>query len=88
MGARARCISAGTRPTESTQRRLAATLRVMLSRFDDYPIHQTPDPVAHPATSDKDVYERYWFNGYSTSGDFYLGAGAALDTDARRASVC
>ena len=37
-----------------------------------------PDPVAHPATSDKDVYERYWFNGYSTSGDFYLGAGAAL----------
>ena len=50
----------------------------MLSRFDDYPIHQTPDPVAHPATSDKDVYERYWFNGYSTSGDFYLGAGAAL----------
>ena len=50
----------------------------MLSRFDDYPIHQTPDPVAHPATSDKDVYERYWFNGYSTSGDLYLGAGAAL----------
>ena len=78
MGARSRCIPAGTRPTESTQRRLTATLRVMLSRFDDYPIHQTPDPVAHPATSDKDVYERYWFNGYSTSGDFYLGAGAAL----------
>ena len=50
----------------------------MLSKFDDFPIHQTPEPVAHPATSDKDVYERYWFNGYSKSGDFYLGAGAAL----------
>ncbi len=49
----------------------------MLSKFDDYPIHQTPDPVAHPATTDKDFYERYWFNGYSRQGDFYLGIGAA-----------
>jgi hypothetical protein len=23
----------------------------MLSRFDDYPIHQTPEPIAHRATS-------------------------------------
>ena len=45
----------------------------MLSRFDDYPIHQTPDPIATPASSDKDVYERYWFNCYSTAGDLYLG---------------
>ncbi len=50
----------------------------MLSKFDDYPIHQTPDPIAHPASSDKDVYERYWFNGYSRSGDMYLGIGTAL----------
>ncbi|MEZ5165269.1 MAG: hypothetical protein R2695_01810 [Acidimicrobiales bacterium] len=49
----------------------------MLSKFDDYPIHQTPDPVAHPASSDKDVYERYWFNGYSRAGDMYLGIGMA-----------
>jgi len=39
----------------------------MLSRFDDYPIHQTPDPIAMPASSDRDVYERYWFNGYTTN---------------------
>ncbi len=50
----------------------------MLSKFDDYPIHQTPEPVAHPSTSDKDVYERYWFNGYSRTGDFFLGVGTAL----------
>lgn len=50
----------------------------MLSKFDDYPIHQTPDPVAHPATSDKDAYERYWFNGYRRDGDLYLGIGTAL----------
>ncbi len=49
----------------------------MLSKFDDYPIHQTPDPLATPASSDKDVYERYWFNCYSTAGDMYLGIGTA-----------
>jgi len=51
---------------------------MVLSRFDDYPIHQTPEPVAMPASSDKDVYERYWFNGYSTAGDLYFGVGTAL----------
>ena len=50
----------------------------MLSLFDDYPIHQTANPIAVPASSDKDVYERYWFNGYSNAGDMYLGIGAAL----------
>ncbi|HCV34314.1 MAG TPA: hypothetical protein DGF10_06570 [Acidimicrobiaceae bacterium] len=51
---------------------------MVLSSFDDYPIHQTPDPIATPASSDKDVYERYWFNGYSTAGDLYFGIGTAL----------
>ena len=50
----------------------------MLSRFDDYPIHQPPEPLATPASSDKDVYERYWFNGYSAAGDLYFGIGTAL----------
>lgn len=49
----------------------------MLTRFDDYPIHQTPDPINTPASSDPDVYERYWFNGYSIEGDMYLGVAAA-----------
>ena len=50
----------------------------MLSLFDDYPIHQTPDPINTPASSDRDVYERYWFNGYAKTGDMYLGVGTAL----------
>ncbi len=37
----------------------------MLSNFDDYPIHQTPEPVAQPATTDFNFYDRYWFNGIS-----------------------
>ena len=50
----------------------------MLSRFDDYPIHQTTDPIRIPATTDRHAYDRYWFNGYSAEGDFYFGIGAAL----------
>jgi hypothetical protein len=49
----------------------------MLSRFDDYPIHQTAEPVAHAASSDRNVYDRYWFNGYADDGEFYFGVGMA-----------
>ena len=50
----------------------------MLSRFDDYPIHQTPEPIAHPATPNRNTYDRYWFNGYAEDGEFYFGIGAAV----------
>ncbi len=50
----------------------------MLTKHDDYPIHQTPVPVAQPASSDRNVYDRYWFNGYQDDGEFYFGIGAAL----------
>jgi hypothetical protein len=50
----------------------------MLSRFDDYPIHQTPEPIAHPASTDRHAYDRFWFNGYARDGDLYFGIGAAL----------
>jgi len=50
----------------------------MLTAFDDYPIHQTPEPLAVPASTDRHVYDRYWFNGYSDDGEFYFGIGAAV----------
>lgn len=50
----------------------------MLSKFDDYPIHQTAEPIAHPASSDRNVYDRYWFNGYQDDGEFYFGIGSAI----------
>jgi hypothetical protein len=46
----------------------------MLSPFDDYPIHPSADPIAHPATGDPNHYDRYWFNGHQEDGDFYFGA--------------
>jgi len=50
----------------------------MLNKLDDYPIHQTPEPIAHPATSDRNVYDRTWFNGYTADGSRYFGIGMAI----------
>ncbi len=45
----------------------------MLTRGDDYPIHQTPEPVAY-AGSSRNFYDRYFFNGYDRAGELYFGA--------------
>ena len=50
----------------------------MLNKLDDFPIHQTPEPIAVPATSDRNVYDRTWFNGYATDGSYYFGIGMAV----------
>ena len=50
----------------------------MLNRLDDYPIHQTPEPIAHPATSDPNFYDRTWFNAYSDDASRYFGFGMAV----------
>lgn len=39
----------------------------MLTQADDYPIHQTPEPIAYAGT-DRNFYDRYFFNGYSPDG--------------------
>jgi hypothetical protein len=46
----------------------------MLTPFDDFPIHSSADPIAHPATGDPNHYDRYWFNGHQKDGAFYFGA--------------
>lgn len=50
----------------------------MLTRFDDYPLHQTPEPIAHPATGDRNFYDRYFFHGYSRDEDLFFGAALGL----------
>lgn len=50
----------------------------MLNKFDDYPIHQTAEPLPHPVTSDRNVYDRTWFNGYAQDGSYYFGLGMAI----------
>jgi hypothetical protein len=46
-----------------------------LSKGDDYPIHQTPEPVAYAGT-DRNFYDRYFFNGYSLAGQSTFFAAA------------
>lgn len=54
----------------------------MLSKGDDYPIHQTPEPVAYVA-GNRNFYDRYFFNGYDADGEkffaFALGVYPYLD---------
>ena len=54
----------------------------MLSKGDDYPIHQTPEPIAYVA-GQRNFYDRYFFNGYDAAGEkffaFALGVYPYLD---------
>ncbi|MCK9926436.1 hypothetical protein MXD62_04505 [Frankia sp. Mgl5] len=47
----------------------------MLTPFDDYPVHQTPLPVAHVEGGHPDHYDRFWFNGYDGEMYFALALG-------------
>ena len=45
----------------------------MLTRGDDYPIHQTPEPIANVGTH-HNFYDRYFFNGYAPDGENFFAA--------------
>ncbi|MDG2004782.1 MAG: hypothetical protein P8J20_15780 [Novosphingobium sp.] len=49
----------------------------MLTKADEYPIHQTPDPIAFSGT-DRNFYDRYFFNGHSRDGDVFFGAAMGI----------
>jgi hypothetical protein len=44
-----------------------------LTKADDYPIHQISKPVSEVG-SERNFYDRYFFNGYSKTNDIYFGA--------------
>jgi hypothetical protein len=44
----------------------------MLSRADDYPIHQTPEPIAVSGT-DRNFYDRYFFGAQAPDGSAAVG---------------
>lgn len=46
-----------------------------LSPLDDYPIHQIPDVMRHVGTSDRNFYDRYYFNCHSRDGERMLIVG-------------
>ena len=50
----------------------------MITNFDDYCIHQTAQPVAQPSQSDRNFYDRYWFNGMDEAGTYIFEIGLGL----------
>ena len=50
----------------------------MISSFDDYAIHQIARPIAQPAQSALNFYDRYWSCGYDVGGDFFMEAGLGV----------
>ena len=49
----------------------------MLTKADEYPIHQTPDPIAYSGT-DRNFYDRYFFNGHSNDGNVFFGVAMGI----------
>jgi len=43
----------------------------MLTKGDEYPLHQTPEPIAYSGT-DRNFYDRYFFNGYAPDGSEFF----------------
>lgn len=49
----------------------------MITKLDDYPIHQTAEPIKQTASSDRFTYDRFWYNGFAEDTSFYFGIGLA-----------
>jgi hypothetical protein len=43
--------------------------------LDEYPIHQTPLSMQYVGTSDRNFYDRSYFNGHDRTGDIFLISG-------------
>lgn len=46
---------------------------MVLTKGDDFPLHQTPEPIAYAGT-DRNFYDRYFFNGYQPDGSGFFAA--------------
>lgn len=47
----------------------------MPTPLDEYPIHQTPLPMERVVSSDKNFYDRSYFNAIDTAGELFLVSG-------------
>lgn len=51
---------------------------IMITSFDDFPIHSSSAPVNETASSDPNHYDRYFFNGYRSDASLYFAAALGL----------
>lgn len=49
----------------------------MITQGDEYPIHQTAEPIAVAGT-DRNFYDRYFFNGYNHDGSIFFAAAMGI----------
>ena len=61
----------------------------MITKGDEYPIHQTAEPIAYSGT-DRNFYDRYFFNGYSKTEDvfFAMALGVYPHLNVKDATFC
>jgi len=47
----------------------------MLSKMDDYPLHQVSEVIRHAGPSDRNFYDRYYFNLHGSSDELFMVMG-------------
>ena len=50
--------------------------RRMITGLDEYPIHQLPQPMVDVGSSDRNFYDRWYFNAHDRTGDIFAIFGA------------
>src|SRR5690348_5424861 len=50
----------------------------MPSPLDEYPIHQTPLSMSQVASSDRNFYDRSYFNAHNRTGELFLITGLGM----------
>ena len=59
----------------SLLKRLIGEDQLMLGPMDEFPVHQIPQPIAWPGSSDRNFYDRSYFNAHDRTGDIFLITG-------------
>ena len=49
-----------------------------ITPFDDYPIHQAIEPITIPGPTDRNFYDRYFFNGMDPENEYIFEIGIGL----------
>ena len=47
----------------------------MLGPLDEFPVHQIPQPIAWPGSSDRNFYDRSYFNAHDRTGNIFVISG-------------
>ncbi|HQE16185.1 MAG TPA: hypothetical protein PLD01_14075, partial [Mycobacterium sp.] len=47
----------------------------MIGPLDEYPLHQIPQPIGWPGPSDRNFYDRSYFNAHNRTGEIFVITG-------------